>query len=286
MITLRKAIIGGALAAALGMGAFEAFRNSRLHEELQALQQKQALLGKQVQQLRQERDDARGRLDSLLAQNGQLKTNRNGLELLKLRGEITMLRAQARELAQLKSPDAQSQTDPMEPAARDLAGKMNFLKQRLEQMPDKNIPELKYLDGDAWARVAQTARLDTDAGVRQALAELRNLAKADFAPQIAQALRAYIQANAGQLPPDASQLRPYFELPVDDAILARYQMIGTGNAGDLPSGQMIVAEKAAVDDEYDYLFQIGLNSRKSVGNHTSEVVVWSPLSQPAPTAGK
>ena len=268
------------------MGAFEAFRNSRLHEELQALQQKQALLGKQVQQLRQERDDARGRLDSLLAQNGQLKTNRNGLELLKLRGEITMLRAQARELAQLKSPDAQSQTDPMEPAARDLAGKMNFLKQRLEQMPDKNIPELKYLDGDAWARVAQTARLDTDAGVRQALAELRNLAKADFAPQIAQALRAYIQANAGQLPPDASQLRPYFELPVDDAILARYQMIGTGNAGDLPSGQMIVAEKAAVDDEYDYLFQIGLNSRKSVGNLTSEVVVWSPLSQPAPAAGK
>jgi hypothetical protein len=272
------------------MGVFEACQNSRLHEQIQALQQQQAILGSQLQQLQQERDDARSRLGSLLAQNEQSRTNQNNAELLKLRGEVTGLRRKVQDLAQLKSRDTQSQADPMEPAARDLAGKMNLLKQHLEQMPDKNIPELKYLDGEAWARVAQTAKLDTDAGVRQGLSSLRNLAKANFAPHIAQALQAYAQANEGQLPTDALQLKPYFESPVDDATLARYQMIGTGNARDLPPGQMIMAEKAPVDDGYDYLFQIGLNSRKTVGvgqnGHISESVAWSPRRPAAPPSGK
>jgi hypothetical protein len=42
-------------------------------------------------------------------------------------------------------------------------------------------------------------------------------------------------------------------------------MIKTGNAGDLQPNEMIVGEKAAVDDEYDNLFQIGLNGRRSQG---------------------
>ena len=74
---------------------------------------------------------------------------------------------------------------------------------------------------------------------------------------MAKALRAYAQANGDQLPTDTLQLKPYFEVPVDDSTLGRYEMTG--------SGDMLVAEKAAVDEEYDHLFKIGLDRRMSVG---------------------
>jgi cell division protein FtsL len=262
MTTLQKLFITAALVAVAGTGLYEV---RRLRAQIQTLQQQQTPLAEQVQQLQRERDDARSQLESLLVQNERLKTNQNTGELLKLRREVATLRVQARELAQLKSPGTQNTGDPTESAAKDLVGRMHLLKQRLDQMPDKNIPELQYLDTEAWARIAQTATLDTDAGVREALSVLRNLAKEKFAPQIGKALQAYAQANGGQLPTDASQLKPYFEVPVDDAALARYQMTVTGNVRDLQPGQLIVAERAAVDDEYDYLFQVGLNSQSSRG---------------------
>jgi hypothetical protein len=282
MTTLQKTFVAAAICAIGGTGIYEVRQASTLRTQIQTLQQEQTPLAEQVQQLQHERDNARNQVESLLAQNEQLKTNQNTAELLKLRREVASLRVQARELAQLKSPDTQNNSDPMESAAKNLVGKMNLLKQSLEQMPDKNIPELQYLDSEAWARVAQTAKLDTDAGVREALSSLRNLAKEKFAPQMGKALQAYAQANEGQSPTDTAQLKPYFELPVGDATLARYQVIGTGTVRDQP-GQMIVAEKAAMDDEHDYLFQIGLNSQRSQGvgqdGKISSTSAWAPASR-------
>jgi RNA polymerase sigma factor (sigma-70 family) len=186
-------------------------------------------------------------------------------ELLRLRGEVTRLRADSRELAQLKTASALRASDPMEPAAKALLNKVNLLKQRLEQMPDKKIPELQYLDEETWLRIAQTARLEADADVRQALSSLRDIAKQLFAPMMGKALRDYTQANNGQLPTDLSQLKPYFDSRVDDATLQRYQVLKTGNVSDLQPNDMVLAEKAPVDDQYDNLFQIGLNSRNSQG---------------------
>src|SRR5947209_1488548 len=143
---------------------------------------------------------------------------------------VARLQADARELAQLKAADSQKSNDPMESAAKALQGKMKLLKQRLEQMPDKNIPELQYLSNENMAHIALDARLDTDAGVREALFWLRNAAKQFFTRQMWQALRKYVQSNNGQLPTDVSQLKPYFEVPVHDTTLARYRMIRTGNA--------------------------------------------------------
>jgi hypothetical protein len=274
---VQKTIIAAALAAVAGTGIYEA---GRLRAPIQALQEQQTPLVEQVQQMQRERDDARKQLESLLVQNEQLKTNQYAPELLRLRGEVARLRVQARALAQLMSRNTQNNRDPMESAAKELVGKMNLLKQRLEQMPDKNIPELQYLGSEAWASISQTAKLETDAGVREALSDLRNLAKQKFAPQMGQALQAYAQANGGQLPTDTSQLKPYFELPVEDGVLARYQVIGTGNIRDLQPGQLIVAEKSAVDDEYDSISQIGLNIQKSLGvgqmGNTSTTTAWTP----------
>ena len=263
MTTVQKTIIGATLAAVVSTGIYEARQNFRLREQNQALQQQRAPWIGQIQRLTHERDDANSKLDALQQENEQLR--RDTAELAKLRGEIARLRNDSRDLAQLKAADTQKNNDPMESAAKALLGKMNLLKQRLEQMPDKNIPELQYLDASVWARIAQTASLGTDEGVRQALSELRDIAKQIFAPEMGKALHKFVQANNGRLPTDILQLKPYFESLVDDATLARYQVIRTGNVSDLQPDEMIVAEKAAVDDEHDNLFEIGLNSRRSHG---------------------
>ena len=92
MTTLQKTIIGTALAIVAGTGIFEARQVSQLREQNQMLQQQQAPFAKQIQQLQRERDDATSQLAGLLAENAQLKSNSNENELLKLRGEVSLLR--------------------------------------------------------------------------------------------------------------------------------------------------------------------------------------------------
>jgi hypothetical protein len=86
-----------------------------------------------------------------------------------------------------------------------------------------------------------------------------------------QALRGYAKANDGMLPTDLSQLKPYFEKPVDDAILRRYSMLQTGKASDVPQGQYIVAETAPpVDDEYDTVYKVSMNGINSSSVNRTE----------------
>ena len=102
MTTIRKAIIGATLAAAVGAGIFEAHKNSRLREQVQTFQQRQAPLADQLRQLRHEHDDATNRLAELFAENAQLKSHSDENELLKLRGEVgafvPSLRAQPKRI--------------------------------------------------------------------------------------------------------------------------------------------------------------------------------------------
>jgi RNA polymerase sigma factor (sigma-70 family) len=100
MTTIQKTVITAALAAAVGTGIFEAHQAAQLREQTQVLQQQQASLTEQIRQLQQEQDDATNQLTALLAENEQLKSNSNENELLKLRGEVGVLRAQ---LASAKS---------------------------------------------------------------------------------------------------------------------------------------------------------------------------------------
>jgi len=62
MTTLQKTIIGATLAAAVGTGIYEARQASRLREQVQTLQQQQAPLAEQIQQLTREREDASNKL--------------------------------------------------------------------------------------------------------------------------------------------------------------------------------------------------------------------------------
>jgi hypothetical protein len=71
---------------------------------------------------------------------------------------------------------------------------------------------------------------------------------------------------------------------VVDAILQRYQMLKTGNVSDLQPSDMLVAEKAPVDDKYDVLFEIGLAGAKShgIGERSGEsgMSTWAPWQPP------
>ena len=100
MTTLQKTIITAALAAVAGAGIYEARQAAQLREQNHTLQQQQAPLAEQNQQLQRERDDATNRLAGLLAEILRLKSNPNQSELLKLRGQVTALSADATKRSQ------------------------------------------------------------------------------------------------------------------------------------------------------------------------------------------
>ncbi|HVU08131.1 MAG TPA: sigma-70 family RNA polymerase sigma factor [Verrucomicrobiae bacterium] len=260
MTTIQKSIIGATLAIVAGAGIFEAHQNSKLQNQIQALQQQQTPLNEQIQQLQSALNEATNQLAALLAENAQLKSNSNENELLKLRGEVT----------QLRTANLQKETDPTESAAKVLVATVNQLKQRLEQMPWQKIPELQFLTTQDWLREASlVGDLNTDDDFDRALAELRSSAKQRFAYSMGAALDDYIAANNGQLPNDISDLKSYFNPPVDDAMLQRYQLLQTGNLNDLSTSDSLIKEKSPVNDQHDTLITIG-----AFGYHYEGVGAW------------
>jgi RNA polymerase sigma factor (sigma-70 family) len=236
------------------------------HQSQTALREKEAVVRQQTEQLAQrekqltELTAQNGRLSNLVAQAGaaQPLPAEQQNELLKLRAEVTRLRNDARASRQLK------------PAATTagLSENLVLLKQWAQQMPERNIPEMSFLKEQAWREAA--ARLpdnpgQTDALIRTSLSELRDQAKQAFSLMMGRALQKYAQTNSDQLPTDVTQLKPYFEPAVEDAVLQRYQMLKSGSVKDLPPNELVVGEKAPVDEQYDSLFQIGLNGNKSQG---------------------
>jgi RNA polymerase sigma factor (sigma-70 family) len=102
MTTVQKTIVTIAIAALAGVGIYEARQAHDARAALQKLQQQQAPLAEQIQQSQNDRDNSTNRLADLLAENSRLKSNSNQNELLKLRGQVSVLQAQASQQAKLK----------------------------------------------------------------------------------------------------------------------------------------------------------------------------------------
>ena len=249
MTTLQKTVITAALAAAVGTGIFEAHQVAQLREQNQMLQQQQAPLAGQIQQLQRERDDATNRLASLLAENSQLKSNSNENELLKLRGEVTQLRTQA--------------NDETASVAKAWLDKVNKLKERLGENPNARIPEMQFLTEKNWLDAA-SGKLETEGDFRRAMASLRSAAEQRFISLLQPALNEYLKANGKQFPTDMDQLHPYFSQPIDEAILQRWKIIGGNNAPVRMNGSdWVVTQKAPVDDVFDTSFSVTENGEGS-----------------------
>jgi len=239
MTTLQKTVVTAALAA-VGTGIFEAHQAAQLREQNQALQQQQTTLAGQIQQLQGERDGATNQLAGLLAENAQLKSNENENELLKLRGEVT----------RLENAKTEAENDPVESAAKAWLTKVNLLKQRLEHTPNEKIPELQFATEIDWLNAANCCpQLNTDADYRWGLNILFGEVEGAFGKMAMNALQKYIQANNGRFPTDLSQLQPYFDSPIDDAILQRYEIVP---ASSVPKAKemgddWLIAQKIRID---------------------------------------
>ena len=147
-------------------------------------------------------------------------------------------------------------------------GRVNQLEQYLRQVPERGIPEMKYLNSNDWLSVTMDNPLDTDAQKREALNKLRTLAKAkpEVATNLSNALQAYRKSNNGLLPSDLAQLRSYLNPQLSDELLRRYEpapeVAGENDANGLRrdgmqflgSGRVVFQERAPVDEDYDTWF--------------------------------
>ena len=250
MTTLQKIAVTAALTASVGVGIYQAKEAAKARAEVRALQQEQAPLAEQIQQLQKERADTTNRLHELLAENTRLKSNPNQNELLKLRGEVTRLKAATNDL-----PDA---------TTKQWLNKIMILKQSLKDMPDKAIPELQFLTEKDWGNAAWGADLDSEDGIRQALGKLREEAQNIFLNEMMKgAINKYLVAHDGLLPFDLFQLKPYFDFPVSDAMLQRYALVQSGKPDR--HEKLVETIGAPVDDEYDTYHDISLNGAGGAG---------------------
>lgn len=265
MTTLQKALITTAAVAAVGTGVYEAHQASNWEARARTLEAQQTTNTSQLEEIQRQRDEAVAAKTALQEENQRLTLA--AAEVPKLRGDL------ARARVQQSSPASSNAgaLDPNEPLTQrfiETKAKADKIAQYLEQMPDKKIPELQFLDDNDWFTATKSAKFDTDADVRKTLSELRRIAKNNL--PMGRSLWSFVHDNNGQLPTDMSQLKPYFAKPVTDSssyhwrgitspqddalvdsIFARYQILHTGNVNDYPPDTWFIAEKAPVDKEYD-----------------------------------
>jgi RNA polymerase sigma factor (sigma-70 family) len=244
MTTLQKTIIGATLAVAVGAGVYEAHQASTLRTQLENLQQQQSPFARQLQQLNADYIDATNRLASLADE--LTKTKNNNMELLKLRGQVGVLRR-----------DATQVDDPSVRTALAWLAKKNKLQKAFEERPDQRIPEMQFLTDSKWLDLVKDLNLDSEAEIQFAMHVVRTSAKMNSARMIQGALKKFIEANNGNWPDDAAQLKPFFDPPIDDEILQRYKILDKDQTQSGWLKGMVLIEKVVVDKWSERQFAIG-----------------------------
>ena len=291
MKTLKLGIIGAVLAAALaapllvhhraevrGRAQQQTFlqqaallerwsaENERLSNMVAQVKSSQSLSDAQLAELMKLRNEA-GQLQRTLQEMVQ--------EMDQLRGRIHRLRDRLQDAAKEEEDGHDNYTALLADEMPRRKARVTRLKQWLEEMPEEKIPELKFLSEDDWIAGVDDP-LVTDEDYRYAMYPLRADADWEFARRAFPALQQYVQVNNGQFPTDLSQLKPYFESPIDDAILQRYEIVPTksmvSSLAEL-GGDWLITEKAPVNKELDLRTAIGTNRWRN----TMEGGRWDPV---------
>jgi hypothetical protein len=231
IVSTRILVVVAVSIAAVAGTIYEARVATRQREQLQALQKHTMQWAQQIAALRRERDDT--------------------LEELKIA---------ERQLAELSPTTGISQSSAeraREIEVKAWLARVKQLKRLFAEDPARQIPEMQFLTDDDWLRAAKQAGLDSHATVRQGLAAVRNAAKAKFVRMMAQALGKFTKAANDQLPLTTTELAPYFDPPIDNAMLQRYAMIRTGSTANA-RGLQAIQEKAPIDEDYDTRYQVGV----------------------------
>jgi RNA polymerase sigma factor (sigma-70 family) len=169
----------------------------------------------------------RQRVADLQAQRGEAQSLADDQlrELLRLRGEVAQLRADAQEFENLKAAHARLTNNSVVRKALATEVRVAKLKQLMKDRPNLVIPEF-YLIGEGEIRgAANEFDLETEDGVHRAFARLRNRAENQFAILLQPALSRFTQSHNGQPPENVQDLATYFDPPIDPALLARYKVL-------------------------------------------------------------
>ncbi len=234
MTTFQKIIYTVALAVAAGAGIYEARRAAQWRVQKEALERQRTSLTEQIQRLQDASVEGSNRLAGLMAEISTLKSNQSQKELLRLRGQV----------GQMKSAEAQKDSDPAQSEVKSLMEKARLLRQYLDQHPIQKIPETQLVSEVQWFDAVKANKLESEADFNEALHTLRIAAKQRFGNLVLQGLQEYATANDGNLPDSLTDLQPYFGVPVDDAILQRYGMVRTGKVSDVPPDASVIRETA------------------------------------------
>src|ERR1035438_6502264 len=105
MTTLQKIAVTAVLAATIGGGIYAAKQASDARKEVRELQAQQAPMVEQIRQFQSSLTDATNRLTELTAENSELKSGKDKMEVLKLRGEVTAMRTQLAGLQNVRPED-------------------------------------------------------------------------------------------------------------------------------------------------------------------------------------
>jgi RNA polymerase sigma factor (sigma-70 family) len=200
------------------------------HQAQEKLRAENESLHQQIAQLQTDNENFSNRL----AEIGDAKklSDDQFNELLKLRGEVTQLRG-----------DASLANDPFVQKTLALKAKVEKLKELFEERPDQRIPEIQFLTDWQWLNIARDADLDSEKGIAGALGEVRSEATQTFATMMQQALLKYMAVNNGNLPSDTLQLKSFFDTPVDDSILQRYEVLSNEQQSVSWLQDAVIAEK-------------------------------------------
>lgn len=237
MKRLRLLLFVTALAAGLGLVVFETRLVSAQRAQSQLLTQQIADSTRQLTALRRQRD-----------------------------GTARDIALAEQQLARL--PPVTLATQSSAAGARDLAteawvARTQQLRALAAENPAQLIPEMKLLTDEDWMRVAQHAAFETDAQRRKALAALRHTAKVKFITCLSAAAQKWTLAEGlAKTPSSVAELAPYFESPVDPAIMQRYEIVPESRPSSRASWR--VREIAAIDEDYD-----SRHSVDATGSHGS-----------------
>jgi len=226
------------------------------------------------------------RLSNVVAQaKGSQSLSENELmELLRLRNEVHQLRWTLKAMEQVQSeirrvrevlPDLAKDKERGGPSATTRSadeleqelrkGRVAQFKEWLNEAPaEEKTPELQFVPEEFWAATANWPRL-TDREYQGWISGARAMGELKFSGMAFNAVKQYAAANKGQFPTDVSQLKPYFDAPIDDAILNRYHIVP---ANSLPkflaevSEDWVITQKAPVNEQ-DGRVSIGLTNMHS-----------------------
>jgi RNA polymerase sigma factor (sigma-70 family) len=224
------------------------------------------------------------RLAALVAQgkNPQRLPDSQFRELLKLRGEVGLLKDKVQKMTAAKTSVLLSSPDQLASLKQLYAARVDRLKQWLEVNPSEKIPELQHISENAWLAAVQN--LESDDDFARTASNLRDNAELQVFGALWNPLRKYAWDNNGQFPTDLSALKSYLKSPIEDAILQRYEIVSaTSLVRELqPGGDWVITQVAPANPVLDVRFAYGLTNALSAGETVTNRWTLVPPSTPTP----